>query len=179
MALYHGVLKQLSGGLVGTGRSDFTRREFIDIGDTHLRNVRLRSYHDELLRDAVGEVVTISAVGLRPSRGTLKTVIAIRTPGRGVVRQGLISTVFVAFGTVIVLWFAAIGWLLIGGLLGLMVSIVNDWAAFAIFGVAAACALIWVVVLPVYYVVRLFAAWSAIKRAPRGEAVDGTAALTP
>ena len=42
-----------------------TRRvkEFIEIGDTHLRNVKLTAYHDELLQDAIGQTVSLSVAG--------------------------------------------------------------------------------------------------------------------
>jgi len=84
MPVYQGVLKTISGG-VGNTEGRWTVREFIDIGDTHLRNVYLTDYHDEVLKSAMGEEVAISIGGTRKLRQK-KLVVAIRTPQHGVDR---------------------------------------------------------------------------------------------
>jgi hypothetical protein len=90
VAVYEGVLEKISGGFVHEGRrekSGRSTREFIEIGEKHLRNMRLENYHDSLLQDALGEAVAVSVVGRqRPSGDKPKWVMAVQTPRRGVVR---------------------------------------------------------------------------------------------
>ncbi len=178
MALYEGVLHKMSGGFGGTdpaASARFTRREYIEIGGRHIRNVQLRSYHDELLRDAMGEVVALSVVGPAARRGGVKTVVAIRTARMGVVRPNPFSLLLLALAAMVMFWLVAVGLLLLGLFVGLVLTLFNDTVAFVVWSVAVAAAIIWVL-LPFYYGVRLFRAWSAIKRSSRLEA---QAALSP
>lgn len=68
------------------GQKGWTRREFVDIGDTRIRNLVLTPYYDELLKEAVGQEVAISVTGTDPSKNLRHTVMAIRTPRGGLNR---------------------------------------------------------------------------------------------
>jgi hypothetical protein len=57
MAVYHGVLQQVSGG---SSDSEETRREFINIGNTHVSGVVLSNYQDEMLNNVLGQEVVLS-----------------------------------------------------------------------------------------------------------------------
>ena len=61
-------------------------REYIDLGDEHIRNVGLTNYIDELLTDSIGEEVALSIIGSKGKGGGRKAVMAIRTERRGLVK---------------------------------------------------------------------------------------------
>jgi hypothetical protein len=130
MAVYEGVLQKISGGNVisseGRGgyfthnmgitrhhkvgvdsQAGFTRRLFVDIGETRIKNVMLAPYFDELLQEAVGEEVALSMTGPEPSSGKRHTVVAIRTPKGGVNRP---SRKLLLIGSIVLVikgWIAA------------------------------------------------------------------------
>ena len=96
-------LARKSGGRTAspTGVDRRIRREFVEIGGLHIRNVVLTPYQDELLAGSVGEEVAISVVGPRPDRAGQKAVIGIRT-SRGTYRFGLLAmTVGTVWGLVL------------------------------------------------------------------------------
>jgi len=106
MAVYEGALRRLSSGPFH-GR--WSVREFIDIGEHHLRNVALTEYHAQLLGDALGEHVAVSTVGARGMRPGKKTVMAIRTPERGIVKaSSSTSFFFTALFQTLLTWVAGI-----------------------------------------------------------------------
>src|SRR5262245_47843726 len=78
------------------------KREFLEIGGTHVRNVRLTSYHDELLAAAVGEPVAVSVEGFRSRAGTTKVVFGVYTPAMGVVRLHWFRLLFMVVGRYVV-----------------------------------------------------------------------------
>jgi hypothetical protein len=106
--VYQGILKELSGGNVVTTdrgyvtvnmniaryhkqKSDFegwTRREYIVIDDTKIRNVMLQPLLDQLLQESMGQEVAISVNGDAEAGHLTKkhVVVAIRTPAEGLVR---------------------------------------------------------------------------------------------
>jgi hypothetical protein len=174
MALYTGVLKRVSGGHSGRGGLDgpgYARRDFIEIGDTHLRNVKLHRYHDELLGEALGETVTLSVAGnmFGTGGGGLKTVVAIRTPGHGMKRMnllvltaaiivGLAIRVFIALGIAAV---AAVGYVVVYNLL--------DEAFHQLYLIAAGILIAIVLLRGVVYGIRVYVAWAGIYAAPKTE----------
>ena len=106
MAVYEGVLQKISSGEFH-GR--WSVREFIDIGEKHIRNVALTEYHAQLLADAIGQEVAVSVVGSRGMRPGKKAVMAIRTPARGVVKASSSTSFFVsALFQTITAWIAGI-----------------------------------------------------------------------
>ena len=54
MSVDAGVLHKVSGGVTNTTHR-WGIREYIDLGDEHIRNVALTNYLDELLIDSLGE----------------------------------------------------------------------------------------------------------------------------
>ena len=75
--MYSGVLKDVIGGIWGL-RAGGVKREFVNVGDAHLKNVRLLSnYDDQMLLSAVGREVSISVVNWWWAGNE---VIAIRMP---------------------------------------------------------------------------------------------------
>jgi hypothetical protein len=174
MALYTGVLKTLSGGQVrirGYG-SSMKGREFIDIGDTHLRNVKLTAYHDELLKDALGETVSLAVAGSmwgKSGAGT-KTVIGIRTPNAGKKRVNvltligavIITILMLAISSLVIAFFAAIGYVALYNLAD------EKWRDPYV--IAAAVLIAIPVLRGLVYAVRVFVAYSqshALPEAPR------------
>jgi hypothetical protein len=130
MAVYEGVLQKISGGKVisseGRGgywthnmgitryhktgvdaQAGWTRREFVDIGDTRIRNVMLMPYYDELLQEAVGQEVALSVTGPPENKAGRNTVVAIRTPEGGVVRPSGKQLLIASIREVLLWWFAA------------------------------------------------------------------------
>lgn len=106
MAVYEGVLRTVSSGPF-LGR--WSVREFIDIGENHIRNVALTEYHAQLLMDAIGQHVAVSTVGSRGMRPGRKAVMAIRTPERGIVKASSSSSFAIsAFFQTIITWIAGI-----------------------------------------------------------------------
>lgn len=86
-------------------------REFIDIGNSHLRNVWVGNYQDELLLTVLGEEVTLSVA--KNLAGDAMDVVAIRMPDGRVVKDGLISTMV---GKVFQSMFLAIILVIVGGI---------------------------------------------------------------
>ena len=70
-------------------QAGFIRREIVRIGDARIRNVMLAPMFDTLLREAMGKEVALSVDGGPPDEFKRHTVLAIRTPGAGVVRPPL------------------------------------------------------------------------------------------
>src|SRR6476646_9453045 len=100
MPVYEGRLERLSGGASPPGRLNLTRREFIDIGSNHLKNVNSTNYFDELLSTCVGRNVKLLTIKSRAGH----FIIGMRLPDRGVVKQGVIGLVSDAFLTTILSW---------------------------------------------------------------------------
>ncbi len=137
MPLYQGILKQMSGGsqiapdgtgyrVTGWGQVHVTgvdtrvRREFIEIGDEHVRSVVLTTYQDELLAASVGEEVALSVVGSRP--GAWKRVVAMRTR-RGVVKPSFFLLVSALICNAV--WLILFG-VLVGGIVAGLVSVTGS-----------------------------------------------------
>lgn len=114
MAVYEGVLEQMSGGgrvsedavvvdedgwVVGRRRGDNRiRRAFLEIGGKHVKDVVLSPYHDQLLVDSIGEDVALSTFGRRT-----KQVVAVRTR-RGVDRPGFFRVLWGMVAAIVVYW---------------------------------------------------------------------------
>ncbi|ODN65873.1 hypothetical protein [Methylophaga muralis] len=68
MPIYTGIVKEIGSGNIEGDNSNFlyVKREYIDIGDEHLRKVRLSQYLDDTLVSAKhsGEQVSLSAFSL-------------------------------------------------------------------------------------------------------------------
>jgi ABC-type multidrug transport system fused ATPase/permease subunit len=172
VAVYEGVLRQISAGFVHEGRrekSGRSTREFVEIGAEHLRNVRLENYQDSLLQQAIGEDVAVSVVGRqRPSGDKPKSVMAVQTPGRGVVRINGASL----FGELI--WKTLKSWiiaLIIGGIVlaigrssSLLTVLGGAIIAFGVFG-------------PLVYDVMVLRAWGALEGRPALAAAETSQAL--
>ena len=127
MPVYEGILRSISSGQVistapsrvvvtqgafgnwrarGTGyqrQAGYTRREFIQIGDTRLTQVMLMPYYDALLEEAVGKQVALSI----DKTGSRNTLIAMRTPDAGLVKPELGKLIVTAIRLVLVTWFVA------------------------------------------------------------------------
>jgi hypothetical protein len=103
MPVTEGVLTRLGSSSVisgaGTGlrvEGDTVRRtgvdiqrgwvqfQLVDIGDTQLKNVMTSPLHADMLEEALGEPVAISWHGPDVNSGRRHTVVAVRTPKRGV-----------------------------------------------------------------------------------------------
>jgi hypothetical protein len=176
MALYTGVLRKMADGVAvsNLNRSGWVRREFVQIGNTHLRNVRLRAYHDALLRDSLGQTVTLSTAGrgLRSRGATQKLVVAIRTPGHGITRPNPVGLLFLVFFAVMIGLMVAV-FVAVAALVGwfILASFVGDsffWPYVAVSAVCAGLLLVEVLVLAV----RMFYAWGAISFASRRDDRD-------
>jgi hypothetical protein len=162
MPVYEGVLEQLSGG-VNHLNNNYVRREYIDIGGKHLRNIALTSYHDELLQDALGQEVALSIAGTRGGAGK-KSVIALRTPKRGVSKACNFPSLFFTLLVSTVLWWiggvimAFIAWAIVATVLDLKGN-----ANVVLLGGLMLFALMW----PLVRSFKIFRAWGALKsRAP-------------
>ena len=81
MTVYKGVLHQMSGG---KDHSYAVRREFINIGDKHIRGVRVTPYQDELLLSLLGSEISISGIEGKKEFD----VVAIKTPDGKVHKEG-------------------------------------------------------------------------------------------
>jgi hypothetical protein len=137
MAVYEGVLHGISGGnvisSVGTRitaiqhrnrttvrhsgvdwQAGFTHREFVDIGDTRIKNLMLMPYYDELLQEAIGSEVALSMIGPPPSSDKRHTVVAMRTPKGGLNRP---SRTQLVRGSMKFVFRYSIAGLVIGGIL--------------------------------------------------------------
>jgi hypothetical protein len=109
MAVYAGVLKTVSGGrniehrkwryyqtldyAVERVTASYVLREFIDLGDVRLVNVRLSHYMDEVLKDSIGQEVTLNCGGGRAGSSRPTWVFSMRTD-RGRIKPGLFATIF-------------------------------------------------------------------------------------
>ena len=172
MAVYEGVLGKMSAGFTHEGRgvkSGRGNREFIEIGAEHLRNVRLENYQDTLLQDAVGEDVAVSVVGRqRPSGDKPKWVMAVQTPGRGVVRIGGASLSGELIWKTLKSWIIA---LIIGGI---VLAIGRSSSALTLIGGA----IIFLGVFgPLVYDVMVLRAWGALEGRPALAAAETSHAL--
>jgi hypothetical protein len=170
MAVYEGVLEQMSGGgevapdgtnvwvnesgrVSRSGVDRRIRRAFLEIGGKHVKNVVLSPYHDQLLVDSVGEEVAISAFGRR-----MKQVIAIRTR-RGRDRPHFLRVLGSMVKDIVIYWvFALIVSLF---LLGARAAF-PQWED-ALFAVGSAL-LILIMVWPFVQYFRIFRAWAALKK---------------
>jgi hypothetical protein len=158
MAIYEGVLEKMSGGVNNTG-GRWTVREFIEIGDTHLRNVALTNYTDELLKEAVGQQVSVSIAGGRGRGSGRKSVFALRTPRRGIVKAiGLPALTVQMIVRTLAQWFAGILVILpVWWLLGTVLDLHGNSNLVSLFGLAAIFFL-W----PLLNATRIFRAWAAL-----------------
>lgn len=110
MAVYEGVLNELSGGssiygspanntmtssqqinAIATQGANMTHREFIVIGGQRIMDVQLSNRHDALLVSSLGQQVRISAF----KRGKGITVMGVRLADGTVDKMGVWATVFV------------------------------------------------------------------------------------
>lgn len=84
MAVYEGTLKALSGGThqgsTYHATADWVRLEFITIGDTRVRDVRMMNLHYELLKAEIDKEVALSllAGGFNDQRKDQWTLVAAR-----------------------------------------------------------------------------------------------------
>lgn len=187
-SVYEGVLKGISGGkeIEGTGggttttvvvtdfsataytrtrepkdylgQKGWTRREFVDIGETRIRNVILTPYYDALLMEAVGQEVALSIAGRDPTSNKRHTVMALRTPRGGLNR---VSRKVLLAGSIVWLFKFWIG----APILALIILLASMIAGkifeplFWIGAVAAALVFVYMVVLP------FVAAWTGFRAA--------------
>jgi hypothetical protein len=189
VAVYEGVLVKVSGGDVissqGSGgyythrvgisrfhktgvdqQAGYMRRQFVDIGDTRIRNVILRRYYDELLQEAVGQEVALSITGPSPSSEGRHTVVAMRTPKGGVVRPSRKQLFAGSIVLVFQFWIAAVFMALILAAIALFVGAFTSVTVFWIgLAVAVAFGIGWMI-LPFYLAWRTFKAASALDGAP-------------
>jgi hypothetical protein len=100
VTVYEGELKRMSGGTqqLSVDRADhaFIRHEFIEIGDARLKSVRMLTFHNALLEDAIGKNVALS---MAKGRGQYM-VAALRLPDGTVERvdRGTVLTPAIVFG---------------------------------------------------------------------------------
>jgi hypothetical protein len=198
MAVYEGVLKKISGGNVissddrggyyvtrfGVTRyrrrivddqAGWTQHQFVDVGETRIRNVVLMPYHAALLQEAVGEEVALSMTGPEPSSAKRHTVVAIRTPKGGVNRPtskqlwaaAILNTLRTWLGAVfftIFLWVVMVA-LAYGGY-----ALYRNWDLFVVvFFLVTAVALavfVWLFVAPIVDARRAFRAAFALDGTP-------------
>jgi hypothetical protein len=157
MSVYEGVLEKISAGFVHEGRRDKSgrsTREFIEIGGKHLRNVKLENYHDSVLHDAMGQVVSVSVVGRqRPSGDKPKWVMAVQTGSRGVVRIAGAAL----FGELI--WKTLKSWILALIFGGILVAIGRSFTPLVVVGIAI---IAFGVLGPLIYNVMVLRAWGAL-----------------
>lgn len=156
MAVYRGILHKMSGGSGVTGSGSqptgLMRREFIEIGDKHVKNVVLSNYHDELLVDAVGQEVqfsTIEPFGLTRSH----RVVAVRRPNGQVEKSGFFSTVSMIVVTILLYWFLAV---IVGGILYFIA------AGQAPLVLVAEVVFVFLALWPILSGVRTFRAWGSL-----------------
>jgi len=162
VAIYQGVLEQISGGSVvssepavvwtseglgGTTRvhqgvrdahRGWVNRQFVDIGGKRLVNVMFTQLCDELAQEAIGQEVTLAVWTPSNSDRHRKTVLGIRTPRMGTVKPGLPMLLMGAVWGTIKVWIAVIA--------VLVLTFIPAGIAAAIFG--------WVIGLPI-----LIAGW--------------------
>jgi len=98
MTVFKGVLQHIAGGQEYGKVGKFIRREFIDIGDQHIRGVQTTPYQDELLLSLMGKEITISGVGGKKGF----TVVAIKTPDGEVHKGGIVGLILTTFLATIV-----------------------------------------------------------------------------
>lgn len=119
MALTKGVLKKLGPGTVSLGAHSWVAREYIDVGDQHIRKTVTSRYLDDALEEAVqsdGEV----RLGILRNLMFLgrRTIASVRSPDGCVRRLGigvglaasfvlLVTTAFYALPVLIVVGFSA------------------------------------------------------------------------
>ncbi len=173
MARYTGVLRKVSGGhthVAGYGKS-MTGREFIDIGDTHLRNVKLTSYHDELLLDAIGETVSLSVAGSLWGKGGpgTKTLVGIRTPSAGKKRVNALKLILAVIVTMLVLLVVSLVIALLAGMGYVAVYNLLDEKWRQPYLIVAAVLIALPVLRGLVYAVRVFVAYTQSHVAPEAQ----------
>jgi hypothetical protein len=200
MAVYEGVLGKLAGGNVvsseGRGgyyverfgvirhrkgvvddQAGWTRRQFVDIGETRIRNVMLMPYQDALLQEAVGEVVALSMTGPEPSSAKRHTVLAIRTPKGGVSRPSgkqlwvgaIFNTLRTWLGAVFLTAILSFVLLIVAGLIAAFIfdsSVPVFVAGLVVGGVVALAVFVVLIVAPIVDARRMFRAASALDGTP-------------
>jgi hypothetical protein len=135
----------------GTG---LTRRDFVEIGDQHLKNVVLSHYHAALLVDAIGQEVQISA--LTPfGLSRFHRVIAVRRPDGHVEKPGLFKLAFTIVFTTLAWWFLAV---IVGGILLFMGTAMNLTPLVLV----AAGVFLFLVVWPIISAIRLIRTWGQL-----------------
>jgi hypothetical protein len=203
MAVYEGVLGKLAGGNVvsseGRGgyyverfgvirhrkgvvddQAGWTRRQFVDIGETRIRNVMLMPYQDALLQEAVGEVVALSMTGPEPSSAKRHTVLAIRTPKGGVSRpsgkQLWVGAIFNTLRTWLGAVFLTVVLSVVLGVVAAVVANIFDLnlhtlGVMLVVALAVALAVfIVLIVAPIVDATRMFRAASALDETPASAA---------
>ena len=179
MARYTGVLSKVSGGtsvIRGGYGSGMVGREFIEIGDTHLRNVKLTAYHDELLQDAIGQTVSLSVAGSLWGKGGpgTKTVVGIRTPTAGKKRVNAPSLIGAVIVTLFMLALNSLAFAFVLGLGYIAVYNLADEKWQQPYLIAAAIVVAIPILRGVVYAVRVFVAYTqshTAPEAPRAKAV--------
>ena len=171
MARYTGVLTKVSGGtfvIRGGYGSGMVGREFIEVGDTHLRNVKLTAYHDELLQDAIGETVSLSIAGSMWGKGGpgTKTVVGIRTPRAGKKRVNAPTLILSVIVTLLMLALNSIAFALVLGLGYIAVYNLADEKWHQPYVIAAAVLIAIPILRGVVYAVRVFVAYTQSLTAP-------------
>jgi hypothetical protein len=197
-AVYEGVLRKISPGQViscerrgayyvqrfgvirkrGGVRDDqagWTQHQFVDIGETRIRNVVLMPYQEALLQEAVGEEVALSMTGPEPSSGKRHTVVAIRTPKGGVDRPSekqlwvgaVLYTLRTWLGAVILTVLLSVVLFLVAGVIAKIFD--ASWPVFAaglvIAGVVVLAVFVTLIVAPIVDATRAFRAAGALDRA--------------
>jgi hypothetical protein len=187
MAVYEGVLHEISGGNVisseGTGgyytprwgitrykktgvdqQAGWVQRQFLDIGETRITNVVLTPQYDALVQEAVGQEVALSMTGAAASKGGRKTLVAMRT-SKGITRPS--RKLLLAGSTWLVLKHVVLAPVLviIGFLFAFLASIISGSVGMAVLA-AAIPVLIWWLMMPFVYAVRTFRAAGALDKAP-------------
>jgi hypothetical protein len=173
MAVVRGVLKSYSaGGTIssagthvirwGSGykeigqdpQAGWVQREFIDIGDTRIRNVLLMPYHNALLEESVGQEVAVSVSGGgSPDSARRKKIVAVRT-ARGVDKPPAGSLVVGAIREIFFGWIVAAFLLFFAGAVALNVGTpaIVLWVALAAYLLAR----------PFIGIVRVRRVWAAL-----------------
>jgi hypothetical protein len=200
VAVYEGVLRKVSEGNVisseGRGgyyverfgvtryrkgvvddQAGWTRRQFVDIGETRIRNVMLMPYHDALLQEAVGEEVALSMTGPEANSPKRHTVLAIRTPKGGVNKPtgkhlwvgAIMNTLRCWFGAVILTAILSFVLLIVAGLIAAFLfdsSVPAFVVGLVVGGVVALAVLIVLMAAPIVDATRAFRAASALDEKP-------------
>lgn len=185
MALYEGVLDGYSDSVIistepGSWKYDtwtdrwvagpprvyagYTRRAYVDVGGTRIRNVLLTPHQDALLQESLSRPIALSVVGARAERPGSKRIMAMRT-SRGVEKTALPKLVAAVVALTALMWgLAVVGGLILIVLLAAITLVLPDVIGRIGMAVVLAGAL-WLLILPVYTGVQALRAWSALPRA--------------